>query len=258
MDTLRGGGCKAVNALVVLPTYNESRNLREIVPAILQAAPVSVLIVDDNSPDGTGQIAEELRADFAPRIDVLHRPGKAGLGRAYVAGFRYALEREYDFVFEMDADFSHDPTDLPRFLEAIKQADLVVGSRYVPGGGTVNWPIWRRLISRGGSLYARAVLGASVHDLTGGFKCFRREALAVLDLESVQSNGYSFQIEVTYRLAQLGFRITEIPIKFVERREGVSKMSWRIVAEAMLVVWRLRLGRRAAAVSGRPSTVHPE
>lgn len=226
-------------ALVVLPTYNERENLPRIVPAILaQADTLDVLIVDDNSPDGTGELADALAADA--RVAVLHRPEKRGLGSAYVAGFRWALEGGYAHVFEMDADFSHDPADLPRLLAAARESDLVVGSRWIPGGGTSNWSLLRRGISRGGSLYARLILGLPVHDLTSGFKCFRAEVLATLDLESVCSNGYAFQIELNYQCYRRGFRVREVPILFVDRRVGQSKMSSAIVLEAMAVVWRLR------------------
>ena len=230
-----------MSALVIIPTYNERENLPDLVRAILAQGDFSVLIVDDNSPDGTGQIADELKSASAGRVDVLHRPGKLGLGTAYLAGFKYALAQGYDYIFEMDADFSHNPAVLPRFLAAIEQADLVLGSRYVAGGGTVNWSLLRRIISRGGSLYARLILGLPFQDLTGGFKCFRRTVLATLDLDAVRSNGYGFQIELTYRAAQHGFRVREIPITFVDRQVGRSKMSRRIVVEAMLMVWRLRL-----------------
>ena len=213
-----------------------------MVTAILAQGAFSVLVVDDNSPDGTGQIADELKRQSGGRVDVLHRPGKLGLGTAYLAGFKYALAHGYDYIFEMDADFSHDPAVLPQFLEAIQEVDLVLGSRYVPGGGTVNWSLLRRFISRGGSLYARLLLGLPFQDLTGGFKCFRRAVLASIDLDAVHSNGYGFQIELTYRASRQGFRIREIPIIFVDRQVGRSKMSRRIVVEAMLMVWRLRFG----------------
>jgi len=206
---------------------------------------LDVLVVDDNSPDGTGTIAEELRARFEPRLDTLHRPEKLGLGTAYVEGFKRALAGGYDWVFEMDCDFSHDPKYLPGFLDCIRNADLVLGSRYVPGGGTVNWNLFRRFISRSGSLYSQLVLGLPYHDLTGGFKCFRREVLEALDLETVRSNGYAFQIELTYRAHHLGFRIQELPIIFHERRVGSSKMSRAIVLEGMLRVWQFRFGRAA-------------
>ena len=232
-------------ACVVLPTYNERENLPSIVPAILAAAPeLDVLVVDDNSPDGTGALADDLAARD-PRVTVLHRARKEGLGRAYLAGFQVALERGYGRVMEMDADFSHAPERLPALLAASRDADVVLGSRYVQGGGTVNWGLGRRVLSQGGSLYARTILGLAVRDLTGGFKCFRREVLEALDLETVQSSGYAFQIELTYRAARRGFQIVEVPITFVDRRVGKSKMSRRIVAEALWMVWRIRFDRDA-------------
>ncbi|MBI4495247.1 MAG: polyprenol monophosphomannose synthase [Chloroflexi bacterium] len=232
-------------ALAILPTYNERDNLGQIVPAILaQADVLDLLVVDDNSPDGTGQLADTL-ALAEPRVSVLHRAGKRGLGSAYVAGFKWALERGYAFICEMDADFSHDPADLPRLLAAAQHSDLVIGSRWVRGGGVRNWSLLRQFISRGGSLYARAILGLPVHDLTSGFKCFRAETLAALDLDAVRSNGYAFQIELNYLCARRGDRLQEVPIIFVDRRVGESKMSSAIVLEAMAVVWRLRRqGRR--------------
>ncbi|MHB1844384.1 MAG: polyprenol monophosphomannose synthase [Deltaproteobacteria bacterium] len=233
------------DALVILPTYNEVENLPTIAAAVCAATPrCDVLVVDDNSPDGTGSLADRLAAEN-PRITVLHRPRKEGLGRAYLAGFELALARGYPLVVEMDADFSHDPRHLPELLAAASEADLVLGSRYVAGGGTRHWGLSRKLISRGGSLYARTILGAAVHDLTGGFKCFRRETLLALDLPTVQSNGYCFQIELTYRALSLGMRVREVPIVFEDRRVGHSKMSRKIFLEAVTMVWRLRLGRRA-------------
>lgn len=230
----------AARALVVLPTYNERENLAQIVPAILAAAPeVDVLVVDDGSPDGTGALADGLAA-AEPRVTVLHRARKDGLGRAYLAGFAVALERGYGRVLEMDADLSHDPAALPALLAASREADLALGSRYVPGGGTVNWGLGRRLLSRGGSLYARAILGLGVRDLTGGFKCFRREVLEAIDLRSVSSTGYAFQIELTWRAVRRGFRVVEVPITFVDRRVGQSKMSRGIVGEALWKVWVIR------------------
>jgi dolichol-phosphate mannosyltransferase len=230
-----------LSALVVVPTYNERDNLEPLVGAVLeQSADLSLLVVDDNSPDGTGALADRLRHAWPGRIDVLHRPGKLGLGTAYIAGFKWALARGYDYIVEMDADFSHDPTSLPRLLDAARQSDLALGSRYVPGGGTPDWSLSRRIISRGGSLYARTILGLPVRDLTGGFKCFRRRTLEALDLDAVRSEGYAFQIELTYRVFQLGGRIAEIPITFADRRVGQSKMSGRIVREAMVAVWRMR------------------
>ena len=236
-------------ACVVLPTYNERDNLPEIVPRILAAAPeVDVLIVDDSSPDGTGALADALAA-ASPRVRVLHRPRKEGLGRAYLAGFAQALAAGYGRVLEMDADFSHDPDRLPALLAASRDADVVLGSRYVAGGGTVNWGLLRRLLSRGGSLYARTILGLPIRDLTGGFKCFQRRALEGLDLASVRSSGYSFQIELTYRAVRRGFKVVEVPISFHDRRVGKSKMSRRIFAEALFMVWKIRFDRNASRKS---------
>jgi dolichol-phosphate mannosyltransferase len=228
-------------ALVCLPTYNEAENLRPMVAAVLAAAPaVEILVVDDNSPDGTGRIADEL-ATSEPRVHVLHRAGKEGLGRAYLAAFAWALARDYGLVLEMDCDFSHHPKYLPAMLEGAREADLVLGSRYVPGGGTVNWGIGRKIMSRGGSLYARTILGIGVRDLTGGFKCFRREVLEAIDLPTVECSGYAFQIELTYRAIRKGFRVRELPIVFEDRRVGLSKMSRRILLEAVRKVWSIRL-----------------
>jgi len=228
-------------ALLCLPTYNERENVGPVTEAILAAAPgVDVLVIDDDSPDGTGQLADALAARDR-RIHVLHRAGKEGLGKAYLAGFAWALERGYGLVLEMDADFSHDPRYLPTLLAGAAQADLVLGSRYVPGGGTENWGLARRLLSRGGSLYARLILGVPIRDLTGGFKCFRREVLEAIDLPTVQCSGYAFQIELTYRALRKGFRVVEVPIVFVDRRVGQSKMSRRIVLEAVRKVWSIRL-----------------
>jgi dolichol-phosphate mannosyltransferase len=236
----------APRALLCLPTYDEAENIRPITEAILAAAPVDILVIDDNSPDGTGRIADEIAA-AEPRVHVLHRKGKEGLGKAYLAGFRWALERDYDLVLEMDADFSHNPRYLPAMLAAARDADLVLGSRYVPGGGTVNWGVGRKILSRGGSIYARTILGLGVRDLTGGFKCFRRAVLESIDLDSVECSGYAFQIELTYRAHRRGFRIAEIPIVFEDRRVGASKMSRRIVLEAIRKVWSIRLSGFGAA-----------
>jgi dolichol-phosphate mannosyltransferase len=228
-------------ALVVVPTYNERVNLPLIVPLILQQdARIEVLVVDDNSPDGTGHLADEMAAGNR-RIHVLHRPGKAGLGKAYLAGFRWALECGYDFIFEMDADFSHDPKFLPEFLQAVETADLVIGSRYRAGVNVINWPISRLLLSLGANEYARRVTGLPLTDSTGGFKCFRRRVLEAIDFEKVKSNGYSFQIEMSFRAWKQGFRLVEIPIVFTDRVEGQSKMDKRIVREAIWMVWWLRL-----------------
>jgi dolichol-phosphate mannosyltransferase len=229
-------------ALVIIPTYNELNNLQLIVPQVLEQDPrIEVLVVDDNSPDGTGRVADEM-AGNNPRIHVLHRSGKLGLGTAYLAGFRWALDRDYAYVFEMDADFSHDPKHLPQFLAAIEDADLVLGSRYLGGRVTVvNWPMPRLLLSYFANIYARVVTGVRLGDATGGFKCFRRRVLEGIDLGAVRSNGYAFQIEMSTRAARRGFRIAEIPIVFVDRTDGVSKMSKSIVREAVWMVWRLRL-----------------
>jgi dolichol-phosphate mannosyltransferase len=223
---------------LVLPTYNEAGNVESVVAAALAKLPADarVLVVDDNSPDGTGAIADRLAAEQPGRVEVLHRPAKGGLGPAYIAGFRRALAGGAGFVIEMDADFSHDPADLPRLLAAMDGADLAIGSRYVPGGGVEAWSPSRRLISRGGSAYARRVLRLGVHDLTGGFKCFRRNVLETVDLDRVDSKGYAFQVELTYRVACAGFRIAEVPIVFHDRRDGASKMTAAIAAEA---AWRV-------------------
>jgi dolichol-phosphate mannosyltransferase len=229
-------------ALIILPTYNESENLEPIVEAIFAVGPFHILVVDDNSPDGTGAIADRLAAQHPDRVFALHRAAKEGLGKAYLAGFAWGLARGYDLLFEMDADFSHDPRHLPQFVNRIREgADVVLGSRYIPRGGTRNWSFMRRIISRGGSRYAQLVLGLPLRDLTSGFKCFRRSALEAIDLENISANGYGFQIEVTYRCFKRGLRIVETPIIFVDRRVGQSKMSHHIILEAMLMVWRLRL-----------------
>lgn len=230
-----------MGSLIVLPTYNEAGNVESIVEAILGHAGFSVLIVDDNSPDGTGAIADSLEQRHPQGVEVMHRAGKQGLGTAYIAGFRRALARGDEFVFEMDADFSHDPADLPRMLAAAERADVVIGSRYVPGGGAVNWPFSRYLISRGGSIYTKLVLGIPVNDPTSGFKCFRREALQAIDLSRVHASGFSFQVEMNWRCDRRGLRIAEVPIRFVDRKVGQSKMSRGIFLEAMVLVWRLRL-----------------
>ncbi len=227
--------------LVIIPTYNERENISRIIPAVLSQNPaIDVLVVDDGSPDGTGQIADEMAA-ADPRVHAIHRAGKLGLGTAYLAGFKWALERNYQFIFEMDADFSHAPDSIPRFLSAIEDADLVIGSRYQNGQvNVVNWPMGRLFLSYSANIYARGITGLPVFDATGGFKCFRRRVLEALNLSDVKSNGYAFQIEVTFRAWKRGFRIVEIPIVFVDRTEGDSKMSKRIVREAVWMVWRLR------------------
>jgi dolichol-phosphate mannosyltransferase len=230
-------------ALVCIPTYNEAENIEPITRAVLTTEPrVDILIVDDNSPDGTGKLADTLAAR-EPRVRVLHREKKEGLGRAYLAAFRWALGAGYTSIIEMDADFSHDPRHLPTLLDAAEGgADLVLGSRYVQGGGTVNWGVGRQVISRGGSLYARTILGVDIRDLTGGFKCFHRRVLEAIALDQVQSTGYAFQIELTYRTLKKGFTVKEVPIIFEDRRVGHSKMSRKIFLEALTMVWRLRLG----------------
>jgi len=234
--------------LVIIPTYNEAINLKLLVPSILRQGPFDVLIVDDNSPDGTGALAEEFSQRFAGRVDVLHRSGKQGLGTAYLMGFRYALAVGYQRIFTMDADFSHDPSYLPALRAALEEADVVLGSRYVPGGGTLRRPLRRRLLSRGGSAYARLLLGAHIRDLTGGFKGFGHQVLEALmaELDAMRSNGYAFQIEVTYLCLRHGFRIKEVPIVFEDRLAGKSKMNGRILMEALQVVWALRLSQGSA------------
>ena len=229
-------------ALVIIPTFNEAPNVGNLIPLVLaQDERLQVLVVDDNSPDGTGRLADAL-AHANPRVHVLHREGKRGLGTAYVTGFRWALERGYDYVFEMDADFSHDPAHLKEFLNAVADADLVLGSRYLDGKVTVvNWPMARLLLSYIANIYARRVTGLRVWDLTGGFKCFRRRVLETIDLSQVRSNGYAFQIEMSVRAWRKGFRLKEIPIVFVDRTEGDSKMNHAIVREAIWMVPRLRL-----------------
>jgi dolichol-phosphate mannosyltransferase len=230
--------------VVCLPTYNERENLEAMVSALGEVLPDDgrILVVDDNSPDGTGEIADRLAADRHD-VDVLHRPRKEGLGPAYLAGFRRALEMGADLVMEMDCDFSHNPADVPRLVAASEDADLVLGSRYVSGGGTRNWGLLRRAISRGGSLYAQIILGLKVRDLTGGFKCYRRAVLETIDLDAIHSKGYAFQIETTYRTIRAGFRVVEVPIVFVDREVGGSKMSRSIVIEAVWKAPALRLSR---------------
>ena len=232
---------------LILPTYNEAENIEPLVRAVLPQLESTglehnVLIVDDNSPDGTGEIADRLAAE-TERVRVLHRPHKEGLGRAYLAGFEVALAEGAELILEMDSDFSHDPADLPRLIAATGAADLVLGSRYVPGGGVLDWGIVRRALSRGGSAYARLLLGVPVRDLTGGFKCFHRRVLETIDLKGVHADGYGFQIELTYRAVRAGFTITEVPITFRERRVGRSKMTARIALEAVWKVPALRLRR---------------
>ncbi len=226
-------------ALVIIPTYDEKDNVRAIAKAVFEAhPPAHILFVDDNSPDGTGRIIDEMRATNSS-IHVLHQEGKKGLGRAYISGFKWALGQDYDCIFEMDADFSHDPREIPNFLEAIEKADLVLGSRYLNGIRITNWPLCRLFLSKGAATYVRIVTGMPVTDPTGGFKCYRREVLEKIDLDTIISNGYSFQIEMTHTVWMHGFRINEIPITFEDRRMGHSKMSSAICREAVLIVWRL-------------------
>ncbi len=231
-------------ALIIIPTYNERENIRAITQAVLAGSPnAHILFVDDNSPDGTGELADELIANDK-RIHIVHRKNKNGLGRAYLAGFKWALERDYEFIFEMDADFSHDPNAIPQFLEAAQDADLVLGSRYVGGIRIMNWPLSRLMLSRGAGIYVKIITGMPFTDPTGGFKCFRRRVLEAIDLERINSNGYSFQVEMTHRAWMKGFTIAETPIVFEERRSGESKMSNKIIFEALGEVWRLLFSAR--------------
>lgn len=230
-----------MKTLVIIPTYNERENIERIVPQVLEKDPsIHVLIVDDGSPDGTGEIADRM-AKGNDRISVIHRKNKGGLGTAYITGFKFALEKNYDLIFEMDCDFSHDPKYIPHFLEAIPEADLVLGSRYISGVNVINWPMSRLLLSYYANVYSRWITGLPVKDATGGFKCFRRQVLEAINLDKVKSNGYSFQIEMSFRAWKKGFRIKEIPIVFEDRKVGQSKMSKIIVREAIWMVWRLRL-----------------
>ncbi len=238
--------------LVIIPTYNESESLPGVISRVRESVPdADVLVADDNSPDGTGTLADELAASD-PHIHVLHRPGKEGLGRAYLAGFGWGLERGYDVLVEMDADGSHRPEELPRLLAQIPHSDVVLGSRWVPGGSVVNWPLSRRVLSQGGSLYTRLALGIPTRDATGGYRAYRASALAELDLASVDSNGYCFQIDLLWRALQRGLVVREVPITFVEREAGTSKMSGRIVREALVNVARWGAGYRLRQISGRP------
>lgn len=229
-----------MRSIVLIPTYNERENLPPLIQAVLDTdESLDVLVIDDGSPDGTGDFADAL-ASTEPRVNVLHRAGKQGLGTAYLAGFRYALARDYERIIEMDADFSHRPEDLPKLLASAREADVVIGSRNIPGGRAENWSILRHVISKGGSLFVRAILGLPVHDCTSGFKCFRREALAAIRLDRVESNGYAFQVEMNFLCHRAGFRIVEVPIVFPDRTAGQSKMSGQIVTEAAKRVWQLR------------------
>jgi dolichol-phosphate mannosyltransferase len=234
-----------MKTLIIIPTYNELDNLRPLLNEIFTYAPeTDILIVDDNSPDGTGDLADEIH-DQNAQVHVLHRPGKQGLGTAYVAGFKYSIEYGYDAAFEMDADFSHDPRYLPDFLQAIEHADLVIGSRYIPGGDTPNWSLLRRFISGGGNIFARFMLGIPVHDCTAGYRCYRREVLEHIDLDTIQSQGYAFQIELAYRVMKHGFKIVETPIIFQDRRVGKSKMSSKNIIEGFAYVLRTRFSRHS-------------
>lgn len=230
-----------MNILIIIPTYNELENLPRLLPEVLSKNDgIEVLIVDDNSPDGTAAFVEnEMKNNN--RIHLIKRSSKQGLGTAYIAGFKYALQNNFDLIFEMDADFSHDPNEIPRFLEEIKNADLVLGSRYVTGVNVINWPMRRLLLSWFANLYTRFITGMPIHDATGGFKCFRKEVLESINFDLVRSNGYAFQIEMTYKAWKKGFRVIEIPIIFVDRVKGKSKMSKRIVREAVTMVWKLRI-----------------
>jgi dolichol-phosphate mannosyltransferase len=238
-------------ALVIVPTYNEIENLPLVVEKVmaLQMAGVQIelLIVDDNSPDGTGKLADEYSKRF-DRVHVFHREMKEGLGRAYIAGFKWALARDYNYILEMDADLSHDPADVPRLIAACEEADCALGSRYIGGIRVINWPLSRLMLSKGAALYVQIVTGMPFADPTSGFKCFCRRALEALELDEIQSNGYSFQIEVLHRLWRRGFKIVEVPIVFTERREGRSKMSGHIICEAFFMVWRLLLQNRLRRV----------
>jgi dolichol-phosphate mannosyltransferase len=233
-----------MKTLIIIPTYDERENLRPLLEAIFSQAPkTDLLIVDDNSPDGTGELADQIAREDS-RVHVIHRSGKLGLGTAYIAGFKYAIDQHYDAAFEMDADFSHDPRFLPDFLKEIEHADLVIGSRYIRGGGTPNWSPLRRFISGGGNIFARFMLGIPVHDCTAGFRCYRREVLENIGLDGVESQGYGFQVEMTYRTLRQGYKIVETPIIFVDRRVGKSKMSRKIVIEAFTYVLRTRFGKK--------------
>jgi dolichol-phosphate mannosyltransferase len=243
--------------LIIVPTYNERENLPPLAAKLLSLPmTVEMLVVDDNSPDGTGKLADELVAKH-PRVHVLHRAEKNGLGRAYCAGFAWALERDYEFIFEMDGDFSHNPDDIPKFLEAAQNADLVLGSRYCNGIRVINWPLGRLVLSMGAGMYVRVITGMPFSDPTGGFKCFRRRALQAIDLAAVRSNGYSFQIELTHKLWRQGMKVAEVPIIFTDRFQGTSKMSGKIVREAVWMVWRLWLqnGMRRWPRAEAPATV---
>ena len=242
-----------MKTLIIIPTYNEYENLQSLLRSIFSYAPhTAILIVDDNSPDGTGELADQLHEKDS-RVHVIHRAEKLGLGTAYVEGFKYAISNGYDAAFEMDADFSHDPQYLPDFLQAIEHADLVIGSRYIPGGATPNWSLTRRFISGCGNIFARFMLSIPIHDCTAGYRCYRREVLENIDLDSIQSQGYAFQVELAYRVMKQGFTIVETPIVFMDRRVGKSKMSRKIVAEAFLYVLGTRFGKQTPSGPSVPT-----
>lgn len=237
--------------LIVIPTYDEKDNIKTVIEAVFDSEPsAEILFVDDNSPDGTGEIIEQI-CKTDSRIHIIHHPYKMGLGRAYVDGFKWALLRDYEFIFEMDADLSHDPRDIPRFLEAIRDADVVLGSRYLGGIRIINWPLRRLILSKTAAVYVRLMTGMPVTDPTGGYKCYRRHVLESINLDSVRSNGYSFQVEMSFLAWRLGFRIKEIPITFVDRRSGYSKMNAKILKEAIWIVWRLGLKSRFSLYTRR-------
>ena len=243
-----------MRAMVIMPTYNEAANLLQIVAELmtLDTDGLGILIIDDNSPDGTGQIADDLAAQYADRVHVIHRQGKLGLGSAYVTGFRRALESGVDYIIQMDADFSHSPSYIPTFIDKMGQCDVVVGSRYVENGGVdKQWSPWRRFLSWGGNVYARLITGLQIHDATGGYRCFRRDALLALDLDRIRSEGYAFQIEMAYACQRMGVRLCEIPIYFEDRSMGLSKMCWRIIVEAVWRVWQMRWRYRGR--EGKPA-----
>src|SRR5256712_8897700 len=247
-----------MKTLIIIPTYNELENLRPLLEKVFSFAPdTDVLVVDDNSSDGTGKLADEIHEEN-PQVNVLHRAGKLGLGTAYIAGFKYAVAQNYDAAFEMDADFSHDPRYLPDFHKAIENADLVIGSRYIPGGNTPDWSPVRKFISGGGNIFARFMLGIPVHDCTAGYRCYRREVLESIDLDTIQSQGYAFQIELAYRVMQHGFKIVETPIVFMDRRVGKSKMSRKIVIEGFTYVLKARLRNQSEKSKSTSSENTPE
>lgn len=229
-----------MNIIVIIPTYNEAENIESLISKVLSVYPgINVLVVDDNSPDGTANIVKKIM-EKEPRVHLIQRKGKLGLGTAYIEGFKYALTKGFDAIFEMDADFSHNPEDIPRFIEALQDADLVIGSRYLTGVNVINWPLQRLILSYFANLYTRKITGMPVRDATGGFKCFRAEALKQINLDKIKTNGYGFQIEMNFRMWAKGFRIKEIPIIFVDRRNGVSKMNKKIIIEAVFLVWKLK------------------